>query len=179
MLPLLDALRAVVNLDNDDRDHVEYIDPGRAEALLMAPLGGLDATDARRLGRQLRTGRRQLTPRVRHPRRARPASCSARPWCRTASSTGSPVRRADRARTLHALLAGARAELAEGATAEEVLWTLWSGTALAAPAAQRGRRPAEAPRRLANRDLDAARARCSRPPPAPRSSAATPASATS
>src|SRR3954449_6085173 len=53
-LPLIDALRAVLNLDNDDPDHVDHIDPARAEALLTGPLGGLDAGDVRRLARQLR-----------------------------------------------------------------------------------------------------------------------------
>src|SRR5262245_10409232 len=54
VLPLLDALRAVVNLDNEDVEHVDHIDPARAEALLLGPLGGLDAGDVRRLARRLR-----------------------------------------------------------------------------------------------------------------------------
>ena len=53
-LPLIDALRVVLNLDNDDPDHVDHIDAARAEALLTGPLGGLDAGDVRRLARQLR-----------------------------------------------------------------------------------------------------------------------------
>ena len=60
---------------------------------------------------------------------------------------------ADRARTLHALLRRARAELAEGATAEQVLWTLWSGT----PWPHRLRNAVAAgggAARRANRDLD-------------------------
>src|SRR3954471_11141652 len=55
VLPLLDGLRAVVNLDNTDLDHVDYLDPARAEALLLGPLGGLDAGDVRRLARLMRT----------------------------------------------------------------------------------------------------------------------------
>ena len=39
-LPLIDALRVVLNLDNDDPDHVDHIDAARAEALLTGPLGG-------------------------------------------------------------------------------------------------------------------------------------------
>ena len=62
VLPLLDALRAVVNLDNDDVDHVDHIDPARAEALLLSPLGGLDAGDVRRLARQLRDPREGREP---------------------------------------------------------------------------------------------------------------------
>ena len=61
VLPMLDALRAVLNLDNDDRDHVEYVDPGRAEALLTGPLGGLDAGDVRRLARELRAREKART----------------------------------------------------------------------------------------------------------------------
>ncbi|MGA9746512.1 MAG: ATP-dependent helicase, partial [Nocardioides sp.] len=36
VLPLLEALRAVVNLDNDDVEAVDHLDPGRAEALLLS-----------------------------------------------------------------------------------------------------------------------------------------------
>ena len=54
VLPLLDALRAVVNLDNDDDESADYVDHSRAEALLLGPLGGLDAGDVRRLARLLR-----------------------------------------------------------------------------------------------------------------------------
>jgi ATP-dependent exoDNAse (exonuclease V) beta subunit len=54
VLPLLDGLRAVVNLDNDDPDSPDFLDPGRIEALLLSPLGGLDASDLRALVRRLR-----------------------------------------------------------------------------------------------------------------------------
>ncbi len=47
--PLLDALRAVVNLDNDDPDDPDYLDPVAAEGLLVSPMVGLDATDVRTL----------------------------------------------------------------------------------------------------------------------------------
>ena len=52
--PLLDALRAVVNLDNDDPDDADYLDPVAAEGLLVSPMVGLDATDVRTLSRSLR-----------------------------------------------------------------------------------------------------------------------------
>ena len=64
---------------------------------------------------------------------------------------GEPARRA---RRLAELLARARADLADGGTAEEVLWTLWGGT-------DWGRRLRQATAgggqaaRLAHRDLDA------------------------
>ncbi len=127
VLPMLDALRAVLNLDNEDRDHVEYVDPGRAEALLMGPLGGLDAGDVRRLGRQLRGREKDLahlagTP----PRTSRELLRDA--VLKDEFLDGLPGPAVERARALHTLLVRARAELDEGATAEEVLWTLWSGT---------------------------------------------------
>ena len=37
--PLLDALRAALNLDDDDPAHVDFVDAGRAESLLLGPLG--------------------------------------------------------------------------------------------------------------------------------------------
>src|SRR4051794_13255779 len=59
-LPLIDALRVVLNLDNDDPDHLDHVDAARAEALLTGPLGGLDAGDVRRLARQLRQREKEL-----------------------------------------------------------------------------------------------------------------------
>ncbi len=47
--------RAAVNIDNDDDESADYVDHGRAESLLLGPLGGLDAGDVRRLARLLRT----------------------------------------------------------------------------------------------------------------------------
>ena len=39
VLPLLDAVRAVVHLDDDDPDHVDFVHPSRAESLLLSPIG--------------------------------------------------------------------------------------------------------------------------------------------
>ncbi len=160
VLPVLDGLRAVLNLDNDDRDHPEYVDPGRAEALLMGPLGGLDAGDVRRLGRRLRTREKQLTHETGSPPR------SSRELLRLAvvregfldDLTEPAVDPAvdpavERARALQRLLTGAHRELATGATAEQVLWNLWSGT----PWPRRLRRAVAAgggSARRAHRDLD-------------------------
>ena len=127
VLPLLDAVRAVVHLDVTDHDHVGYVDPGRAEALLTGPLGGMDAGDVRRLARRLRVREKdaaqagQGTPR------------SSRELLRLAvvehgRLDGLEGPEVDRARAVSALLARARAELDAGASAEELLWTLWSGT---------------------------------------------------
>src|SRR6478752_5838009 len=54
VLPLLEALRAAVNIDNDDDESADYVDHSHAESLLLGPLGGLDAGDVRRLARLLR-----------------------------------------------------------------------------------------------------------------------------
>ncbi len=128
VLPLLEALRAVVNLDNDDVDHIDHVHSSRAEALLLSPLGGLDAGDLRRLGRALR---QRAKAEAQHADRPPPPSADL-------------VRRAvvqhgfldglvggeevSRATALAALLARGRAALDAGSSAEEVLWLLWSGT---------------------------------------------------
>lgn len=157
VLPLLDAMVAVVNLDNDDVDHVDYLHPYRAEALLLSPLAGLDAGDLRRLSRRLRT---------REKERAHAEETMARPsreLLREAVVDPTFLDRLGdrdqggeevvRARALTLLLAGARAELDAGASAEEVLWRLWSGT----PWPERLRRAVQAGgagARRAHRDLD-------------------------
>lgn len=152
VLPLLDALRAVVNLDNTDPSHVEYVDVGRAEALLTGPLGGLDAGDVRRLARVLRQREKDVaqaeggTPR------------GSRELVRLAvvDATfldGLDTPEAGQARALATLLARARADLDAGASAEDLLWTVWSGTNWP----QRLRRYVEAgggSARRAHRDLD-------------------------
>ena len=153
VLPLLDALRACLNLDNDDRDHVDHIDPGRAEALLVSPLGGLDAGELRRLGRQLRAREKLLAHAESRPAR------SSRELLRLAVVDavfldGLDGAEATRARALADLLAGARADQEAGASSEDVLWRLWSGTSWP----QRLRRGVDVgggAARRANRDLDA------------------------
>ena len=127
VLPLLDALRAVVNLDNDDVDHVDHIDPARAEAMLLGPLGGLDAGDVRRLARQLRAREKV------HAHEAEVAPRQSRELVRQAVVEpgfldGLHGPEVERVRALTELLGRARAEQLSGASAEEVLWTLWSAT---------------------------------------------------
>ena len=187
VLPLLDALRAVVNLDNDDAEHADYVDPARAEALLLGPLGGLDAGDVRRLARLLRAREKDARAAPRRGRRCRPASWSARRCVdATASSTGSPAPRSPRrGAPAPRCWPAPAAELAAGGTAEEVLWALWSGTAWPqrlrrVGRARRRRGPPGPPRpRLASCalfDVAAARPRSSRDHAGVRDFLATPAS---
>lgn len=152
VLPLLDALRAVVNLDNDDPEDVGYLDAARVEALLTSALGGLDAGDVRRLARLLRVRERdraQAEERAPRPSKALLREALLDP----AGLAGLDGHEVAKARALTALLHDARARLAEGATAEELLWGLWSGT----PWPARLRRAAESgggAARRAHRDLD-------------------------
>jgi superfamily I DNA/RNA helicase/RecB family exonuclease len=150
--PLLDALRAALNLDNDDPTHADFVDPGRAEALLLGPLAGLDAGDVRRLGRFLRRREkgRVLSGDERH-RTSRELLRSAVVGADFLDGLDEPE--AVRARALHELLATAASAAAAGQTAEEVLWLLWSGTSWP----ERLRRAVDAgggSARRAHRDLD-------------------------
>ncbi len=153
--PLLDALRAALNLDNEDPDDVEYLDPGRIEALLMSPLAGLDAGDVRRLGRALRAREKQALhgeeAERRPPRSSR--DLLRRAVIEPGFLEGLSGPEAARARALQLLLARARTELDDSAGVEQVLWTLWSGTTWP----QRLRRSVEGggpAARRAHRDLD-------------------------
>jgi superfamily I DNA/RNA helicase/RecB family exonuclease len=126
VLPLLDALRAVVHLDNDDPDDVDFVDAGRVEALLTGPLGGLDAGDVRRLARRLRQRDKEASQAEgRPPRHSRDLLRGLVVDEATPEVEGPE---GDRARALVVLLRRARARLDGGGTAEEVLWELWSGT---------------------------------------------------
>ncbi len=145
VLPLLDALRAVVDAGIDDAEDPRYVGPDRIDSLLTSPIGGLDATDVRALARVLRE--------------RDDSGSSSRALLRRAvvqvgfldGLTGASVERAAR---FAALLASARESLAAGDTVEEVLWVLWDGT-------DWGRRLRASTRtggqgaRLAHRDLDA------------------------
>ena len=151
-LPLIDALRVVLNLDNDDPDHVDHIDAARAEALLTGPLGGLDAGDVRRLARQLRRREKDDAAAVdRQPVHSRElVRQSVFDPMVLDGLVGDEI---DRARAVAELIGRTRAQLDGGATAEELLWTLWSGTRWPA----RLRRSVElggGTARRAHRDLD-------------------------
>ncbi|MCH1866500.1 ATP-dependent DNA helicase [Nocardioides sp. CFH 31398] len=150
--PLLRALRVVV-ADDDAHEGPDgaraqdgLVDAAteHAEELLTSPLGGLDATDVRALLRALR---------ARDPRLASAGLLRAVVLdpALTADLPGEAARRAHR---LARLVATAREQDRAGATAEEVLWTLWDGVDWG----RRLRRATETgghAARLAHRDLDA------------------------
>jgi len=144
VVALLSALALVVDADVDDVEDDRYVRADRAEELLVSPLGGLDATDVRALVRALRAREPQAAPSdllrraVLEPGLVR-------------TDDGVAGRRAAR---LAALVARARARLAEGATAEDVLWTLWDGTDWGRRLRQATEAGGQAAR-LAHRDLDA------------------------
>ncbi|WP_340537596.1 ATP-dependent helicase [Nocardioides sp. GXZ039] len=155
VLPLLDAVRAVVNLGNHDLDHVDYVHASRAEALLLSPLGGLDAGELRRLARRLRQRAKEQA----HAERTSPPT--SRDLIRRAvvevdfldglDPSESPE--VEKAQALARLLATGREHLDAGASAEEVLWHLWAGTRWP----ERLRRSVEyggGAARRAHRDLD-------------------------
>ena len=167
VLPLLDALRAVVNLDNDDPDSPDFLDPGRIESLLLSPLGGLDASDLRALVRRLRTREKELPDAT--ARRTSPRAAAARRGRARASSTASRVPTSSAPLPWPRCCARGARMLAERAGVEDVLWHLWSEHVLAAAAAPPGRprrsgRPPRPPR--PRRDRRALRARLPRGRPA-------------
>ena len=150
---LLDALDVVVNLDNDDRSDPAYIDVGRIDSLLASPLAGLDATEVRALARDLRA--REKAAAAAEDRGPRSSPELVREAVLDADLLeGAPGRPAAKVARLGRLLRDARAQLDDGATAEELLWTLWSGTRW--PTRLRGRvDEGGASARMAHRDLDA------------------------
>ncbi|MFL6171950.1 MAG: PD-(D/E)XK nuclease family protein, partial [Marmoricola sp.] len=150
--PLLDALRAVLNLDNHDPDNVDHIDAGRAEGLLLGPLAGLDAGDVRRLGRLLRQREKARAlgsgDRHRHSRDLlRLAVLEA------GFLDGLQGPEVERVAAFNALLTQARAAADDGAEAGAVLWILWSGTSWPSRL-QRNAEGTGAASGRAHRDLD-------------------------
>ena len=153
VLPLLEALRVVVNLDNDDPEHVDHVDATRAEAMLLSPLAALDATEVRALARQLRL--REKPAAADEERSPRPSPELLREaLLHPAVLEGVRGKGAAKVARFATLLQETRAELEAGRTAEELLWTLWQGTGWP----HRLRRAVEeggTAARLAHRDLDA------------------------
>ena len=127
VLPLLEALRAAVNIDNDDDESADYVDHSRAESLLLGPLGGLDAGDVRRLARLLRVREKDAAHAdARLPLTSKELVRLA--VLRDGYLDEIPGPEATAARALHTLVRATSDGLAEGGTAEDALWALWSGT---------------------------------------------------
>ncbi len=152
IVPLLEAMRAVVNLDNEDPDAAGYLDAGRVEALLLSPLGGLDASDLRALVRRLRMRDKQraavedVSPRT--SRELVRLSVVAEGFLEGVE--GDEI---ERTVALASLLRAGQDLMNGRASAEEVLWHLWSGTTWP----RRLRRQVDlggAGARRAHRDLD-------------------------
>ncbi|MBZ4322313.1 ATP-dependent helicase [Streptomyces huiliensis] len=129
--------------------------PETALTLLTSPLGGMDGTDLRRLGRALREEERAAGRTAPRPSDVLIAEALAAPE-RLVAHDPAYARGAQR---LAALLSAARDQLQAGGTAEDALWTLWNGTPRhPAPWPDRLRRAAHrggAAGRNADRDLDA------------------------
>lgn len=151
--PLLAALRAALNLDNDDPLDADHVDHAQVEALLTGPLGGLTAPDVRRLARALRSREK-----ARASEEGRPVR-SSRELLRDALVDRdflAGIGDADvaRARDLVELLHRVAGLEADGASPEELLWELWSSTRWPARL-QRAVELGGGAARRAHRDLDA------------------------
>lgn len=141
---LLSALRCSAGQNRLDAD--------LARSLLMSPLGYLDAAQVRRLGRELRTRDRAAGAGERLPQSSGELLREALSHPDLLSDLDSAP--AVKAAKLGRLLAKSRAQLSDAAPAEEVLWTLWSGTSWPyrlRSAVERGGASA----RAGHRDLDA------------------------
>ena len=141
--PLLAALEAVVDLEELTVEQAHY--------LLASPLGGLDAAEIRALGRRLRTDDRAAHGDERMPLPS--GELLRQALLQPGELLDVPGRPATKASRLGRLLHKAARELDRGATAEEVLWTLWSGTSWPRQLRAHVERGGHAAR-LAHRDLD-------------------------
>ncbi|GJF29958.1 helicase UvrD [Kitasatospora sp. NE20-6] len=147
--PLLLALR--VCAEPADRPTAEL-----AHTLLTGPLGGLDGSDLRRLGRALREEERAALREAGDPSAVRPAEELIR------EALAEPERLvamdpayARRARDLGTLLRKVRELLAGGGSAEDALWALWDGSRRWRERLERTALRGGAAARNADRDLDA------------------------
>ncbi len=138
---LLVALRAVDQIARaegspGDRPDSPVLDPSTVDQLLRGPLGGLDASALRRLGRQLRRADREADREADSEADGKGAERSAQPsdllLAEAMTEPGIlrllPGGDAARALRLAELLSGAAQALRRGDSPEEVLWTLWAGT---------------------------------------------------
>ena len=144
--PLLLALQIALRDGRPDADE--------ARVLLGSPLGGLDSMALRRLGRGLRQADRAELAGAGLPRQSGELVADAlrHPDLLDELPTGPEV---EGARRVAALLSRCGTTIRRGATAEEALWLLWSGTGWPERLRRQAAQPGESGRR-ANRDLDAA-----------------------
>ncbi|ARF57297.1 ATP-dependent helicase [Streptomyces gilvosporeus] len=147
--PLLTALRVAAR-GVLAADAAAALDTETALDLLTSPLGGMDATDLRRLGRALRDEERAAGEAVPRPSDELIARALAEPE-RLVAHDPAYARGAQR---LGELLRAARELLAGGGTAEEALWQLWDRTPWPGRLERAARRGGPAGRN-ADRDLDA------------------------
>ncbi|MGN0062846.1 MAG: ATP-dependent helicase [Nocardioides sp.] len=122
--PLLDALEvAVATADEESGTPTAE----RAEALLLSPLGGLEALELRALGRSLR--QREVTLAAAERRTARGSGdLVAEALVRPEALDELPEEVAAKARRLGTLLVDVGAQAADGVDVERLLWQLWSAT---------------------------------------------------
>lgn len=157
---LVDALTAVLHLEETDPQERGYVDAQRAHGLLKSPLAGLDAADVRVLARLLRArdqarATAEDRPPVPSPELLRAALVDRAVLDEVRAGGGeladhpAVVRASDLARLLH----HARERMVAGATSEELLWELWAGTDWAVRL-RRAIARGGAPARGAHRDLD-------------------------
>ncbi|MDF4253553.1 ATP-dependent DNA helicase [Streptomyces sp. WMMB303] len=156
--PLLTALRVAAT---GALEESAALGTETALTLLTSPLGGMDAADLRRLGRTLREEERAAGAKVPRPSDTLLAEALAEPERLVAhtphSGAAAPApggRSVEGAHSLGLLLRKTRELLAGGGTAEEALWTLWSGTGWPDRLERAARRGGPAGRN-ADRDLDA------------------------
>ncbi|GAA1972875.1 ATP-dependent DNA helicase [Nocardioides panacihumi] len=125
--PLLAALRAALNLGNDDVEHIDYVGHAQVESILTGPLGGLTAPDVRRLARALRAREKSQAADEGRPSR------SSQELLRYAMVDRDFLAGVDdsdmsRVRATVELLHGVADRERDGASPEELLWELWSST---------------------------------------------------
>lgn len=151
--PLLGALRAALDLDDDDPMSPGFLDAVQVEGLLTGPLGGLAAPDVRRLRRDLRAREKLLAAEA--GRRVRSSGELLREALVDPGFLAG-IGNADvaRAQALVDLLHRVRKRALDGAGAEELLWELWSSTSWP-ERLRRGVDLGGAAARRAHRDLDA------------------------
>lgn len=106
----------------------EPLDPAVAAGLLTGPLGGLDAGSLRRLGRVLRQAEAAVEGRPRSSRVLVAEALADPGFLDTLVVPGPTGEAVTGARAVARLLRRAAQQIDVGASAEEVLWTLWDGT---------------------------------------------------